>query len=68
MEVFADAEAFGVHFVTGALIAGDHDYVRFGAGGLAGFDLFQNFGVGQSPLQHIILGHDESSAYIKLIK
>lgn len=33
-----------------------------------GFDLFQSFAVGQSPLQHIILGHDESNAYLNLIK
>ncbi len=34
----------------------------------SGFNLFQSFAAGESPLQHILLGHDESSAYLKLIK
>src|SRR5437588_5800616 len=42
IEVFADAQAFGVHLVTSALVAGDHDDKGLGTGRLAGLDLLEH--------------------------
>ena len=42
VEVFADAEAFGVHLVARPRVAGDHDDERLGVAGFFGLDLFED--------------------------